>query len=265
MSNRTQMNIQGLAWGGVVGILGGLVGLGGAEFRLPLLTSVFRYQIFTAILVNLMVSLTTVTFSFLFRSKHIPFASIAFHTPILFNLLAGSLLGAVAGVYFSAKTPKHWLHRIAALLLIVLSIVLMGHDWLLSSHGLVFPPLIRFAVGFVAGIVIGVISSLLGVAGGELIIPTLVLLFSIDIKLAGSLSLAISIPTILVGLWRYHRRYNLRELWPEAGFILWMAVGSMGGAWLGSLLLPSVSNSFLHLALGMILLISAGKMLRHGY
>jgi uncharacterized membrane protein YfcA len=38
----------------------------------------------------------------------------------------------------------------------------------------------------------------MGVAGGELLIPTIVLLYGIDIKLAGSLSLAVSLPTMLV-------------------------------------------------------------------
>ena len=45
--------------------------------------------------------------------------------------------------------------------------------------------------GLVAGFCIGIVASLLGVAGGELLIPTLVLLFGIDVKLAGSLSLAV--------------------------------------------------------------------------
>jgi hypothetical protein len=40
---------------------------------------------------------------------------------------------------------------------------------------------------------------LLGVAGGEFLIPTFVLLFGADIKLATSLSLAVSLPTMLVG------------------------------------------------------------------
>ena len=45
----------------------------------------------------------------------------------------------------------------------------------------------------------------MGVAGGELLIPTLMLLFGADIKLAGSLSLAVSLPTMLVGFARYSR------------------------------------------------------------
>jgi uncharacterized protein len=49
----------------------------------------------------------------------------------------------------------------------------------------------------------GIVAALLGVAGGELLIPTLVLLFGADIKLAGSLSLAVSLPTMIVGFTRY--------------------------------------------------------------
>ena len=37
---------------------------------------------------------------------------------------------------------------------------------------------------------------IMGVAGGELLIPTIVVLYGIDIKIAGSLSLAVSLPTI---------------------------------------------------------------------
>jgi uncharacterized protein len=42
-----------LTAGAAVGVLGGLIGLGGAEFRLPLLVGVFRYKILHAIVINL--------------------------------------------------------------------------------------------------------------------------------------------------------------------------------------------------------------------
>jgi uncharacterized membrane protein YfcA len=102
---------------------------------------------------------------------------------------------------------------------------------------------------------------MLGVAGGELIIPTIVLVFAVDIKLAGSLSLAISVPTILMGLWRYHRKQNLGGLKSEAPFMAWMAAGSVAGAFAGSWLLQFVSSASLHLVLGCVLLVSAFKML----
>jgi uncharacterized protein len=59
---------------------------------------------------------------------------------------------------------------------------------------LTIQPVPRALIGVLAGIGIGVVAVLMGVAGGELLIPTIVLLFAVDIKIAGSLSLAISYP-----------------------------------------------------------------------
>jgi uncharacterized membrane protein YfcA len=66
-------------------------------------------------------------------------------------------------------------------------------------------PVPRAIIGVLAGIGIGVVAALMDVAGGELLIPTIVLLFAVDIKIAGSLSLAISLPTMLVAFARYSR------------------------------------------------------------
>ena len=53
-----------------------------------------------------------------------------------------------------------------------------------------------------AGLFIGSVAALTGVAGGELLIPTTVLLYGVDIKIAGNLSLAVSLPTMLVAFAR---------------------------------------------------------------
>jgi uncharacterized membrane protein YfcA len=62
-----------------------------------------------------------------------------------------------------------------------------------------------------------IVAALLGVAGGELLIPTLVLLFGIDIKLADSLSLAVSLPTMIVGFARYSRNRSFAVRQRPAG------------------------------------------------
>ena len=41
-----------------------------------------------------------------------------------------------------------------------------------------------------AGFGIGIVAAMMGVAGGELLIPTIVLLYGVDTKVAGSLSLS---------------------------------------------------------------------------
>jgi uncharacterized membrane protein YfcA len=56
--------------------------------------------------------------------------------------------------------------------------------------------------------------------------PTLVLLFGLDIKLAGSLSLVVSLPTMLVGFARYSRDQSFTVFRRHKGFLLLMAAGS---------------------------------------
>jgi uncharacterized membrane protein YfcA len=91
-----------------------------------------------------------------------------------------------------------------------------------------------------------------------------VLLFGADIKLAGSLSLAVSLPTMLVGFTRYSRDRSFSVLGRNRAFLLVMAAGSITGAFIGGMLLGVVPNAVLLLTLAAILLISAVKVWRHG-
>jgi uncharacterized membrane protein YfcA len=108
-----------------------------------------------------------------------------------------------------------------------------------------------------AGAAIGVVAALLGVAGGELLIPALVLRFAVDVKVAGSLSLAVSLPTMLVAFARYSRDSSFAVLRGNLGFVAAMAAGSVVGASLGALLLGRVPASALVPALAVLLLWSA--------
>ena len=117
--------------------------------------------------------------------------------------------------------------------------------------------------GAIAGLIIGIVASLLGVAGGELLIPTLILLFGVDIKLAGSLSLAVSLPTMLVGFARYSGDRSFAVLGQNRGFVLAMAAGSILGTFIGGQLLGIVPSSVLLPLLAAILVISAVKVWRH--
>lgn len=47
-------------WGMVIGTLGGLIGLDGAEFRLPVLIGFFRFVALEAVILNKAVSLVVV-------------------------------------------------------------------------------------------------------------------------------------------------------------------------------------------------------------
>ena len=248
--------------GAVIGALGGLIGLGGAEFRLPLLIGAFRFAALQAVILNKAMSLVVVASALPFRAAAVPFASVAAHWPIIVNLLAGSLIGAWFGAGWATRIASQTLYRVIAVLLLGIAIVLViGHDTTSTAAMLAGTP--QMAAGVAAGFGIGIVAALLGVAGGELLIPTLVLLFGVDIKLAGSLSLAVSLPTMLVGFARYSRDRSFVVLAENRRFVLMMAAGSIAGSFIGGRLLGLVPNTILLPLLAVILVLSAAKVWKH--
>jgi uncharacterized membrane protein YfcA len=116
----------------------------------------------------------------------------------------------------------------------------------------------------VAGFVIGIVAAVMGVAGGELLIPTIVLLFGVGIKVAGSLSLAVSLPTMLVAFARYSRDVSFAVLRRHARLVVVMALGSVAGTVAGGLLLGVVPDALLVPGLALLLGLSSVKVWRHG-
>ncbi|AOF92920.1 sulfite exporter TauE/SafE family protein [Sinorhizobium sp. RAC02] len=248
--------------GAIIGALGGLIGLGGAEFRLPILIGFFNFAALEAVILNKAMSLVVVATALPFRAGTVPFSVIADNWPIVLYLLAGILIGAWFGAGWATKLRSETLYKVIAVMLVTIAIVLvLGHD---ASAG---QPMLtgarRLVAGVVAGFIIGIVASLLSVAGGELLIPTLLLLFGADIKLAGSLSLAVSLPTMLVGFNHYSRDQSFSVIGRNKAFLLIIAAGSIVGTFIDGLLLGIVPNTVLLPTLAIILLISAVKGRRH--
>lgn len=252
------------AFGGslLIGILGGLIGLGGAEFRLPLLVSFFRFAALEAIILNKAISLVVVLSALPFRAGAVPFSDIVMHWPIIVNLLAGSLLGAWVGSGWAMRLGSPALYKVLAVLMVgIAGILLFGHD--VETSGQLFSGAAQVIIGLGLGFGIGVVASLMGVAGGELLIPTLVLVFGVNIKLAGSLSLAVSLPTMIVGFARYSQDQSFSVLRRNRAFLFLMVVGSIFGTLIGAALLAVIPAAILIPALSVILLASALKVWFH--
>jgi len=261
-------NGQGFVAGSLIGTLGGLIGLGGAEFRLPVLVGVFRLGTLEAVILNKAMSLVVVAAALLFRGGTIGPSTLADHLDVVLNLLAGSLVGAWRAAGHAMNMPRQRLNRIVLALLVGLALVMLSEAWGGVHEGsapLFEPGPLRFVAGVVAGLGIGMVAALLGVAGGELLIPTIVLLYGLDIKLAGSLSLMVSLPTMFVGFARYTRADAFKVLREEKPLMGWMVAGSILGAALGGLLLGLVPTGWLMGLLGVVLLVSAIKTFQHAH
>jgi uncharacterized membrane protein YfcA len=123
-------------------------------------------------------------------------------------------------------------------------------------------PVLRTAFGFTAGLLVGAISSLLGVAGGEFIIPILMFGFGLDIKTAGTLSVIISLPVVAVGVIRHRLNGHYRSRDVLVYLVLPMSAGSVVGAIVGGVLADHVPTGAIKLILGIVLLLSAVKLWR---
>ena len=89
------------------------------------------------------------------------------------------------------------------------------------------------------------------------------LLYGLDIKLAGSPSFAVSLPTMLVAFARYSRDQASTVLRGNGTFVVAMTAGSITGTLLGGLLLGIVPKSRADPRLAVILLFSTASLWRH--
>jgi uncharacterized membrane protein YfcA len=117
----------------------------------------------------------------------------------------------------------------------------------------------QMVVGLVLGLAVGVVSSLLGVAGGALLIPMLIFAYGLDIRAAGTASLIISLPIVMIGITRFARfgAYHQQSL---RSTVAPMGAGSVLGAMSGGLLIGLVPVPLLTAGLGALIIWSAWRI-----
>lgn len=249
--------------GGVVGVLGGLIGLGGAEFRLPVLLGLFGLAAHRAVRLNLLVSLATVAAAMAARFGFARFPLLADLPAEIAAVALGAVIAAWLGAGLLTRLDARILTRVIAALLAVVAAILLAEAAFGLERGAGVPEgWLRLAAGVAAGLGIGLISSLLGVAGGEFLIPTFMLAFGADVATAGTASLLVSLPTVAVGVSRFAREGAYGDRAELARIAAPMALGSAAGALLGAALLPYAPTAALKAALGLILAVSAVKLAR---
>jgi uncharacterized membrane protein YfcA len=244
-------------------MLGGLIGLGGAEFRLPILIGVFALFAHRAVRINLLISLATLAIATVARIGFLGSSdALDFRVEIL-GLLTGGVIAAWIGAGLLTHIRKdHMVGVIAGLLLVTACALAVEALWAPDAQWAALKPgsTLRPIAALLAGLAIGAISSMLGVAGGEFLIPTLVFAFGVDIKTAGTASVLISIPIVLTGVARHWKTGHYRSQTMLIYLALPMAIGSVLGAAIGGYLAGWAPTDAVRLLLAAILAASAVKL-----
>src|SRR5437764_10119895 len=88
---------RALGWCVPIGGLGGLIGLGGGEFRLPVLMYGIGFDARSAVPLNLLTSLVTLAFALAIRRRAVSLDAVAPYLPAMLGLLAGGMASALYG------------------------------------------------------------------------------------------------------------------------------------------------------------------------
>lgn len=241
----------------VTGTAAGLIGVGGGEFRIPVLVRLFRLPLKLAGGVNLVIGLFTVSVGVLRRwGQHVWSRD----DLVLVGIMgAVSLLGAVLGALLRGKLPFRPLKWILISYLILVG-AWMLYEAIAHVEHVLFQPTGagRWLLAGVVGFVIAVVSGVLGVAGGEMRIPALLYLFGVSIKEGGTLSLMVSVPTVAAGAVTDRRMGQMSN----TGLFLAvrMGVASIIGVLIGAALLPYVDRETIKGLLGIILLLATVRL-----
>ncbi len=109
----------------------------------------------------------------------------------------------------------------------------------------------------VVGVVAGIVSGMLGVGGGVIMVPGLVLVVGLSQVAAEATSLAAIVPIALVGTWRQRRYGNVRL---SDGLLLGAlaASGAVGGVALAN----ALPERALELGFAGLMLFAAAQLLR---
>lgn len=243
----------GFLSGIVIGAAAGLIGVGGGEFRIPVLLHVLRLPVKEAAGANTVIGLFVVVLSVIRRWGQQQLT--ADDLTVGAVMAVASVLGATLGARQAHRLPTPLLKRVVCVYLLVVGVWMVVEGLAEAEHSLIEPTgWLRWTLAAVTGFFIAAASGALGVAGGEMRIPALMYLFALPMKVAGTVSLIASIPTVAAGAFTYRtlghipRRVLLLSLVMGAGSLL----GVLAGAWL----LPYVDKHTLKALLGVILLVA---------
>lgn len=216
------------------GLLSGLFGVGGGTVIVPALVALAgfdrRLSAGTSLLAIVPTSIVgTVSYGL---AGHVSVLTAAI-------LAIGTVIGAQVGTWLLTKVSQQFLRwAFAAFLVVVvvnlfLTVPVRGADltmtWSLAS-------------GLIAvGLATGVLSGLLGVGGGVIVVPAMILLFGYSDLLAKGTSLLMMIPTALSGTVGNLRRRNV-DLRAGALVGLGACLTVVAGERLAELLDPQVAN-----------------------
>lgn len=158
--------------------------------------------------------------------------------PVAFWLSLGAVVGAVVGTKLLHVLPHRWLAIGFSVMLVAAAVRLFMQT---TGTGRGDLDATMFMVLVVVGLVTGILAGLLGVGGGIVMVPVMMMILSLTPVIAKGTSVAVIIPTALMGTWRNRSADNvdLRAAGIVGGCGILTAIV---GGWISARMSDTVSN-----------------------
>lgn len=218
----------------VAGLLSGLFGVGGGTVIIPLLVLLLRFDQRRAAGTSLAAIVPTATVGVISYALS---GSVAWIPALI--LAAGAVVGAQIGSRLMPRISQRALRWgfVVFLLVVLLSLFLV-----IPSRDAVFELTWISGVGLVAvGILTGVVAGLIGVGGGVIVVPALMVIFGTSDLVAKGTSLLMMVPTAVSGTIGNLRHRNA-DLVGAVIIGICACTTTALGAWLAGLIDPTTSN-----------------------
>ena len=264
--------------GGLTGILSGLLGVGGGFIMIPLLNA-------AGLLMREAVGLSLLYVAFTATSATLRHLKIGTVDPVLaLILLGGATPMAVVGSHYATTLPNYVLEIAFALLAIGATAAYLGrgrgkvgapaktfsrpdaiprYRHILLRRRRVENEELFFTVNIFSGLLLGgclgIVAGLLGIGGGFLLVPLLVLVMRIPIQIAVGTSLLAILGPAVAGA-ATHWKFGNFDLKVSIPLIL----AGIIGAQIGAILVVRIPSIWLERLLVFLLIVAAIYMLGQG-
>ncbi|HLQ80438.1 MAG TPA: sulfite exporter TauE/SafE family protein [Brachybacterium sp.] len=237
------MLIGALVIGVLVGSLTGLLGAGGAIIALPLLVYALGIPMADAVPMMLAVGVLSPISALLPRLRtDVDWRSVA-------AVGAAGILGAYSGTAAGAHLPDRLTLAVFALLMIVAGVRMLRRGGPTEEPAPELGLAERVLRGLGVGLLAGFLTGLLGLGGGFIVIPLLMLALHLPFKRAVGTSLAVTVVNAAAGLVSHWGTAQL-----DWGLTATFAIATVGAAFLAARLATRVPAEPLQRAFAILIL-----------
>jgi len=242
--NLGAIEIVGFLIGFNAGVLGGLVGIGGGMIMIPLLVVFLRMGQHQAHGTSLFAVVFTGLVGAVTYAMH---GSVNHSAAAVLAITAGFM--SALGARYTRRLSEKMLRRTFGFFLIAMSALMLAKPYLPVVAAFSVAGWTGITILLVSGIIVGFLAGLMGVGGGGIMTPVLVLLMGMNQYMAQGTSLAAMVPPAVVGSWTHRKLGNVRK-----DVLLFLIAGVLVGTYLGGAIAHLVPERELRILFSLVIL-----------